>query len=302
LTTTFLDLFVGGFLAGALVALMALGLCLIFRTTGVLNLSQGAMAAVGAYVCYAAASVMPMAAAVLLAVCVTAGVGALTGFVISSRLGRVSAATAMVATLAIAVVIDQVLQQAWGNNAVIFPNVIGFDPVRLGSVDASRVGVWGFFGAVGLAAALTLFLGFTKLGLAMRAVVDDHEMVAMLGVPDGAIRLLSWAMASALAGVAGFFIATSTGTLSPDIMDAYLIAALLAAVVGGLGSFVGAVAASFALWIAQSLFAVYAPTFQVAGKSVSLTAFTSTLLFAILIAVLLLAPNGIFGRRQEEKV
>ena len=63
--TNFLDLLLGGFLAGALVALMALGLCLIFRTTGILNLSLGAFAAVGAYLCYAASSIMPMALAVL---------------------------------------------------------------------------------------------------------------------------------------------------------------------------------------------------------------------------------------------
>ena len=300
MTTTTVDLLVTGVLAGALVALMALGVCLIYRTSGVLNLSQGAMAAVGAYVCYAGASVMPMAAALVMAVCVTAGVGALVGVVISSRIGRLSPVTAVVASLAVAVVIDQVLQQGWGNNALVFPNVIGFDPVSLGPIDASRIGVFGFLAAVGLAGALTVFLRLTKLGLAMRAIVDDSQMVVMLGVPAAALRLLSWSMASALAAVAGFFIATLSGSLSPDIMDAYLVAALLSAVVGGLGSFVGAVIASFALAVAQSLFSVYAPTIQLAGKSIPLVSFSNTLIFVILVAVLLLAPRGIFGQPHEE--
>ena len=102
--TNFLDLLLGGFLAGALVALVAVGLCLIFRATGVLNLSQGALAAVGAYVCYSAALVMPMIAAVAVAVAVTAAVGGIAGFVISSRRAHLSPATAAVATLALAVV------------------------------------------------------------------------------------------------------------------------------------------------------------------------------------------------------
>ena len=72
----------------------------------------------------------------------------------------------------------------------------------------------------------------------------------MLGVPAEGIRLLSWGLSCGLAAVAGFFIATSTGSLSPDIMDVYLVAALLAAVVGGLGSFIGAIAGAFTLWIA----------------------------------------------------
>jgi branched-chain amino acid transport system permease protein len=300
--TNFLDLLLGGFLAGALVALMALGLCLIFRTTGILNLSLGAFAAVGAYLCYAASSIMPMALAVLVAVLVTAAIGSLAGFVISAKLSRGSPVTAAVATLALAVVIDQLLQQGWGTTAQIFPNVIGFDPVHLGAVDASRINVWGFLTAGALAAALTLFLRFTRLGLAMRATADDGEVVSMLGVPAEGIRLLSWGLSGGLAAVAGFFIATSTGSLSPDIMDVYLIAALLAAVVGGLGSFIGAIAGAFTLWIAQGLFVVYAPTVVLAGWSVSLTAFGSTFMFVILIAVLLVAPNGIFGRRQEEKV
>jgi len=292
--SNFLNLLALAVLAGSLVAMMALGLSLIYRTTGVLNLAQGSLAALGGYVALAASRSMPMLLAVLLAVVVAAAAGVIIGFGIQSRLSRHSAVIAMVATLAAGVVLSQIEQQVWGSTP-LFPNVIGLQPVRFGPLSLNRIDLWALVAAVGLALALTAFLRFSRAGLAIRAVADSTDGAKLSGIRAGRIQLLSWGIAAGLASVSGFFVASPMGLLSPDFMNLYMVAALIAAVIGGLGSLTGAIAGALIVSVAQSLFVSYAPTLTFGTKIIFLGSFTQTLVLVILIAVLLLRPRGLLG-------
>jgi branched-subunit amino acid ABC-type transport system permease component len=299
--SNFLDLVVSGILASSVVAVMALSLSLVYRTTGILNLSQGALAALGGYVAYAASSRMPMALAIALAIMVAATVGALLGLGIETRLSRHSAVIAMVATLAAGVVLSQLEQQIWGPTPP-FPNVIGLLPVRSGGFVLDRVDLWATAAAVGLSIALTLFLLYTRWGLALRAVSDSTDGARISGIPALRIQLMGWALASGLAAVCGFFVATPMGLLSPDFMNLYMVAALIAAVVGGLGNLTGAVIGAIAVSVARSLYASYVPMWIVGTKMIFLGSYTQTLTLLLLIAVLLLRPRGLLGGRLGREV
>ncbi|HEV3311419.1 MAG TPA: branched-chain amino acid ABC transporter permease [Chloroflexota bacterium] len=299
----FLQILAGGVLAGTPVALLALGISLIYRTTGILNLSHGALAALGAYIMYSASKVMPMVAAVALAIAVTAVVGALIGAGLAARLNRQAAVVSVVATLAIGVVIGQIIQQIWGSIPVFFPNEIGLAPVNIGSVGLNRVDLWALCAAAALSVLLAAFLRLSRTGLSVRAVSDDVDGARLSGIQALRIRLLAWAIASGLAVIAGFFIASSAaGFLGPQTFDLYLVAALLAAVIGGVSSLTGTVAGAILLWTAQSVFQNYAPTFTVGTSFVVLGSYTNSFFFVILIAVLLAAPSGLFGARRGRSI
>jgi branched-chain amino acid transport system permease protein len=300
--TQFLDLLAGGVLSGALVALLALGISLIYRTTGILNLSQGAMAALAAFVCYSASKHMPMVVAVLLSVVVAAMVGAAVGYGLRNAAGRDFAVVALVATLALGIIIGKVIEQVWGSTPVFFPNEIGHAPVRLGAITVNRVQLYGFGAAAMLALGLTLFLRATSLGLTIRAVADSADGARLCGVRTNRVKLYVWAMASGLAAIAGFFIASFLIFLTPDTFDVFLVASLLAAVIGGLGSLPGTIAGAVIVWTGQSLFQAYAPSITVGFQVFQIGTLSNTFLFAVLIAVLLVAPRGLFGGRRAGRV
>lgn len=300
--TNFVDLVSGGILSGALVALLALGISLVYRTSGVLNLSQGALAAAGAYMCYSASRLMPMLLAVVVATLLTSAIGGLLGLLFATRLTEESGVVAMVATLAIGVIIAQLLLQVWGSTPIFFPNVIGLAPVGIGPVRLDRVNLWGFAGAAGLALSLSTLLRFTHTGLALRAVADSVQGAKLSGISAIRMRILSWAIASGLAAIAGFFIASAIGILTPDLFDLYLIAGLLAAVIGGIGSLWGSVTGAMIIWVGQSIFASYAPTVSLGAAVIPLNLFSNTFLFALLMAAILLTRRGLFGGREQRRV
>lgn len=242
-----------------------------------------------------------MVAAVVLAAVVTAGAGALIGILIDRRLAHHSAVIAMVATLGAGIVLSQITQQAWGTSAAL-TNVIGLAPIRLGALTLDRINVWASVAAVALAAAVTVFLRFSRTGLAIRAVADSADGARISGIPAGRMRAVSWAIGAALAAVSGFFVAVTISPLSPDFMDLYMVSALLAAVIGGLGSLTGAVLGAMAISVAQSLFGSYAPSLTFGSKFIFLGTFTQTFLLLLLIVVLLALPRGLLGGRVTRGV
>jgi branched-subunit amino acid ABC-type transport system permease component len=183
-----------------------------------------------------------------------------------------------------------------------FSAAIGTTPVKIGSVSLLRVEVWGFVVTVVLVVALFALLRFTPIGLALRAVADQPQAARLSGIPTPLVRMLSWSLGSGLAAVAGFFIAAHFVLVYPTFMEAYLIAALIAVVIGGLGSLPGAALGAVLLSVAQFVFVGYAPTVNIGDHPVELSAFTNTFLFLVLIAVLVVAPRGLLGGARVRRV
>ena len=146
--------------------------------------------------------------------------------------------------------------------------------------------------ATGLGASLLLFLGVqkTRLGLALRAISEDLPTAQTLGLPTRGILALAWALSSALGVVAGLFLAARV-FLDPFFMLDPFLKGFAAATLGGLSSLPGAVIGGLVLGVAESL----------AGGYVSV-AFRNCLAFLVIVAVLLIRPQGLLGRVFKERV
>jgi branched-chain amino acid transport system permease protein len=137
---------------------------------------------------------------------------------------------------------------------------------------------------------LYLFFAYTRTGIAMRAASMNRRAAQLMGVEVQKVGLLAWALATAISVVSGFLIAPLT-FLDFEMMFAVLLKAFAGAILGGFNSLPGAVAGCLLVGVLESLFAAYVST-----------AFKDTFAFCIIIAVLMLRPQGLFTRRLEAKV
>jgi branched-chain amino acid transport system permease protein len=238
---------VAGLAVGGAYAVLAVGLVLVHRATGVVNFAHGAVGAAGAFAAAAAlASGLAPALAAALALGVGAAVNAALGALVALRPGR---HTATLVTVAVMLGLQGGLGLAFGTAPRALP--LGLDP---GALDAVT-------GAAALGAALTLAGGlrFTRAGLAARAAGLGPEAAGLLGIPVGRVRLAAWGTAGALAAGAGLLWAPRT-LLEPNMMDAPLFAAFAAAVIGGLDRPAGALLGGAALGILETLLRAHVST------------------------------------------
>ncbi|MCB9649113.1 MAG: branched-chain amino acid ABC transporter permease [Deltaproteobacteria bacterium] len=263
-----------GLAVGGAYALLAVGLVLVHRATGVLNFAHGAVAATAAFVAWAALESG-------LAVPLAAGAAIAAGTAVNASLGAVleRAHGARHTPILVTIAAMMALEGAVGATLGTDPR-----PLSLGLSPAAVDGV-----AAGLAAvavlALTAFLHLTRAGLAARAVGSRPEAAALAGIPVARTRILTWALAGALAAVAGLLWAPRT-LLEPSMMGAPLLAAFAAATLGGLRAPLGAMVGGVALGILETLVRAYVST----ELGASLT-------YVVLLAALLLRPQGLLPQR-----
>lgn len=278
---TLLQTIVLGITSGAVDALLALAIVLIYRTTGVLNFAQAATGSLAAYVAFSLAQGRPLWLALGGMLLVAGALGAATSLAVSVAPGPGHALTSAVASLAVGILLEQIIAVGWGSALGNFPAPFGPAAVTVGGISVTWSGLAGVVVAAGLALALAAFLRWTRRGTMLRALEDDPEAVTLCGADVGHLVLTVWAIAGALAAIAAFFAAQLL--FAPGYLDPYFLAALVAAVVGGLRSLTAAFAGALALEVARDLFQTYAPN--------QLTPFAQTFLILVLIAVLVLAPR-----------
>jgi len=285
----FLQQLYAGLASGAVYALVAYGYGLIFATSRIVNFAQGHLVMLGAIigVSFLGAGVPYVVMVPLTILCVAvAGVLLERAITLPLRAAR-SPYTWIVATLAAAVVIENVaaLPQVYGTTAKIFPPAVtGAKHFGDFVVDYHKLLVIDV--DVGMMILIELFLSRTITGKAIRATADNPVGARLSGVPVPRLVTLSFALAGAIAGLAGIL----TG---PILLAAVPIGLLLglkgfiAAVIGGLGSFRGALVGGLILGFSETLVA----------QRVSNGA-ASALLLGMLMTTLILRPQGIFGRQQ----
>jgi branched-chain amino acid transport system permease protein len=279
---TFLQAVITGIGAGALDALLALGIVLIYRTSGVLNFAQAATGTLGTFVIYSASQGRPLALAIAAGI-IAGGLTGIASFeIVRGIRTRHAALTWAVASLAIAILIQQIIRTIWGSTPQNpFPTPFGIDAVTIGSISITHLTIAGTFTAAALALGIAAALRWTRIGIMVRALADHPTAASLCGANVHLLLAGVWAIAGGLAAVAGFFAAQIV--FFPSVLDPYFVAALIAAVLGGLRSLAGAFAGAILLEISRSLFQIYAPA--------SLFPYTQTFLVLLLIAVLVFAPR-----------
>jgi len=283
-----------GVTVGSIYAALAIALVLSYRATGLINFAQGQMAVVSVYIAW---SLHSIGLTVLVAVCgalvASLVIGALTETLFIRRLRRVGPLAGIVGTIGVLICFNGLVSLIWGGSIMTFPSlfpsgVVRLTSVRLATADVANVGV-----LLVVVTLLLAFLRFTRLGLALRAVADDPSSSALLGLPVGLLLQVGWGMAAALGGLAGCLIAPSI-SLQPDMMDTVLVYALAASVLGGLESPVGALIAAWLIGISQNLAATYVGFI---GNDLSIA-----VPLVVTAIVLLIRPQGLFGRAEVERV
>jgi ABC-type branched-subunit amino acid transport system ATPase component/branched-subunit amino acid ABC-type transport system permease component len=239
--------------AGALYAIAAVGLVLVYRGSGVVNFAQGAMGMVAAYVFYEARQKdhLPALIAVALGLLASAVLGAAFHLLILRRMTNSSMLAKIVATLALLVVLQDVTLLRFGAVPQIVTSMLPTAPVRIIGVEIGQDRLYIFGIVVALTAVLWAVYKFTLFGVATTAVAENPTAAASLGVSPHVIASVNWALGAALGGLAAILLVPIT-SLSSDLLSLIVIPILAAAVVGRFSSFPVTMLAGLAIGIAQS--------------------------------------------------
>lgn len=283
-----MDILIYGGINSISLALMAIGFSLVYGVSRLPNFAHGALYIMAGFVTWAFLNTLglPYWAAVILAVLVTAGLGALIYRFILIRV-RGMPISEIIASYAIALVILEGFRWAGfrGLTYTLPPFVEGTTEIFGVSVDYQRLIVAGT--GILLVFALWLFTHHTRLGLSLQAIAQDERAALMLGIDSDRAAVIALALGSGLAGLAATVI-LPLGNITVKTGYDVLIFALAVSVVGGLGSWAGSILAAFIIGYTQILtVAFYKPHFQ------------SVVALAAILIVLVVRPSGLFGRQKE---
>jgi branched-chain amino acid transport system permease protein len=301
-----LEVLIGGLMAGVLYSLVALGFVLIFKASGVFNFAQGAMVLFAALAVARLAERMPIWAALVLAVVIMVALAIAVERVVLRPLVNQEAVTLLMATLGITYFLYGFGQSIWGsdiyeiNLGIPREPVMVLDKVFEGGVLVNRDDVAAAITAVLLVAALAVFFRRTATGRALRAVADDHQAAQSIGIPLQRIWVIVWSVAGIVAIVGGVVWGGKLGVQFS--ISQVALKALPVVILGGFESIPGAIVGGLIIGVGEKMAEVFlAPPlireFDLAGGGIeNWFAYVLALLF------LLVRPEGLFGERRIDRV
>ena len=286
---------VAGLTQGTIFASLALALVLIYRATKHINFAQGEMAMATTYFAY---QLTQWGLSYWLAFFLTLGLAFLLGAAVQLVLIRPveqrSVIAVVIVTVGLFILIDGLVTWKWGADQKFMPAPFGNHIYRIGSVALARQDIGTLIVTFASVFVLWAFFRYTKIGLGMRAAAVRPVAARLVGVRTHALLAVGWGLAAVLGAVAGLMTEPTQYVLQPTMMQAVLLYAFAAAVLGGLESPGGAVVGGLALGVFLNL------TGQYVGFATS--ELRLPIAFAVLLGVLLLKPNGLFGRREVRRV
>lgn len=298
-----LQMLMNGLGNGAIYALMALTVVLVYRTSGHLNFAQGEMGTISAFIVFTLAVThgVPYWVAIplvlVLAFLCGAGVQRFLVWPVERRGGL----DVVLVTLGLFMIITAVDAAVWGPDPVgaltPFPSgpddqfVILDGPPQF-AVKYSTIGIWVVLALV--ATGLWWLMNRTKLGLAYRAVAANPDSAVLVGVPKSRVLMFGWGLAAVVGALAAIGFSQLVGSMDYTLMLQVLLYGLAAAAVGGFDSAKGAVVGGLLVGVVESLVPA---TFSFIGSELSLL-----MALVIIICVLLVRPQGLFGTTRVERV
>jgi len=303
--TLFLQNLTNALANGAVYALMALTVVMIYKTTGHLNFAQGEMAMFSTFIVYVLVieQKFNVWAAIVLVVLGSMVVGAGIERVLIQPLEKRSVLAPVILTLGLFFILNGGAATIWGTQPhspipAPFPGKLD-DKVDVITnrvphffVTYKAIGVW--ITLVVLVVLLNLLLKRTKLGLAYRAVAANSESSLIVGIPVKRMLMLGWALAAGIGAIAGAIIAQYRNVLDFNFMAAVLLFGFAAACVGGFDSILGAVVGGLLVGMVET----FAPAlFTFVGSELSLV-----MVLLVILIVLYFRPQGLFGSKRVERV
>jgi branched-chain amino acid transport system permease protein len=286
-----LQLLINALALGAAYALVALGFVLVLNATGAVNFAQGDLVMAGGYVAIAVGAVVPLPALLLLpfVLLIMAGLGLLLSALAYFPLIARPPAAVFISTIAVGIILQNGANALFGAAPQAASPLLGPGDLTLGGIVLSRQSLAIIIVAALLVAAQHLVVSRTQFGRALRATAQDREMARAIGIGVNAMIALSFALGAALAGAAGLLLANQffvTPTSGSDLV----IKAYIAVTIGGWGSLWGAVAGALLIAIFEvGVSSVFSYTAAMAG------------LYAALLAILVIRPQGLFGEAAQRR-
>jgi branched-chain amino acid transport system permease protein len=287
-----LQLALSGLAQGAIYALVALSMCVVYRATTVVNFGHGDLVMAGAFVVYLLVVLagLPFLASAVLAVALLFLLGVLIEVGLIERIKAGPHIGFALMCIAFGYVLRGIARGMWGREVLPMPQVFDFPPLMLGELVLSADALIIFF-AVGVLLALFFLLFYrSSAGRVMQAVCQSERGAALVGINVRAFHGAMWGAGAALGAVGGVLVAPVT-LLHPGLGAIFLIKGFAAMTLGGFGSLGGAVVGGLLLGLAEQWVGGYVST-----KLIDVTA------YLVIILVLALRPNGLFGRAIAERV
>jgi len=288
-----LQAFISGISIGCIYALVALGFVLIYKATEVINLAQGDLMMVGTFIAYSLVDLagIPFIPGVLLALMAAAVFGGLLNHLLLRPLIGSPAFTMVLATVAISTLLRAVVTMVpgWGVETHRLSNPVAGKVMALGRLAVSAEHLMVIVVTLVLVALLSVFFSRTRIGVALQATSQNQLAASYVGINIRRMFNLSWGISAAVAALAGVLLAPMA--FVHVNMGAIALKAFPAAVLGGFGSLPGTVAGGLVIGVTEELAGLYLPE-----------GYKNVAAYVVLLAVLMVRPQGLFGFSRRLRV
>ena len=302
----YVEVLLGGLMSGVMYSLVALGLVLIFKASGVFNFAQGAMVLFAALSVARIAEVLPLPVAFLLAIGIMALLAWLIERLVLRHLVNQDAVVLLMATLGVAYFLDGFGQTIWGNDIYRIDTGLPKTPLMVGEslfeggILISTEDLVAAAVAALLVLGLAVFFQKTPTGRALRAVADDHQAAQSIGIPLSRIWVIVWTVAGFVALVAGIIWGSKLGVQFS--LSLIALKALPVVILGGFTSVPGAILGGLIIGVGEKFAEVFlgpvlVKQFDLAGGGIE-----NWFAYVLALVFLLVRPEGLFGERHIDRV
>lgn len=291
----FLQQLVNGLSLGSIYALIALGYTMVYGIINLINFAHGDIYMLGAYIGFAATTFLHLGffPALIISMFSCAIIGVLIEKVAYKPIRNSTRIAALITAIAVSLFLEYGTMYFVKAETRTFPEVLSNKSLKLfnGKVILSTIDIYILVITVVLMILLQYVIHKTKMGKAMRAVSMDKEAAQYMGVSIDRTVSFTFAIGSALAGVAGVLVGVYYNSINPLMGIIPGLKAFVAAVIGGIGIIPGALFGGYFLGMTETMVSAYGGSLYKDGVA-----------FAILIIILLIKPNGLLGKNTKEKV
>ncbi len=286
-----------GLQVGSIYALVALGYTMVYGIALLINFAHGEIIMVGAYTAVYTISLvladsgLPLWLSFVPAVIVCTILGIVIERVAYKPLRNSPRISNLITAIGVSLLLQNTVMKLFGAGAKSTPSIFNKAPIKIGTLEIPFITIVTILVTAFLTIALTLFMKNTKEGKAMGAVSEDYGAAALVGINVDNTLTLTFAIGSALAGVASILYLGAYSQAQPLMGSLLGIKAFTAAVIGGIGLIPGAVLGGILIGIVEALTIAY-----LSSK------LANAIVFGILIIVLLVKPTGLLGKNEKEKV
>lgn len=294
--TTFLGAVINGLALGMAYALIAVGYSMVFGVLRLINFAHGSIYAFGAYMVYFFVSMgLGLLPSILAAVLLSGILALLVDKITLEPLRKKNSQVIsyLITTVGVSFIIQNVLsvEYVFGSEKKVFPSLNLFGSIQFGNITIQSSQIIMFVVAVILLCVLTYIVNKTKIGLSMRATEQNSKAAKLMGVNVNFVISFTFFLGGASAAIAGALIGGYYQVISPTMGSMIGLKAFAAAVVGGIGVLYGSVVGGLVVGVSECLAAQYI------GSNVR-----DPMAFVILILILIIKPNGLFGKKGITKV